>query len=91
MPLTVIIKPGTPEFYGDPEFNAKPSGIIYVDGKEKATTRCCPHCNAHFVSQRGSGATRTFCRECMAVCCGRPQCMTHEQHFMRKIERMAKR
>lgn len=49
-------------------------GNIIIDGNEVATTLRCPHCGGHFVSMRGSGARRTFCRKCMAVTCGRQEC-----------------
>lgn len=59
---------------GDPEFVRKPSGHMLVDGQEVAVTRQCCHCGRHFVSIRGSGHIRGFCRNCMKVTCGLPKC-----------------
>lgn len=60
--------------YKDAQFERKPHGIIFVNGKEVATTLQCPHCGAHFVSRKGSGHRRTFCMKCMAVTCGQSAC-----------------
>lgn len=65
---------GAVENYSDAKHERKPHGIIIVDGKEVATTLQCPHCMAHFISRKGSGARRTFCMKCMSVTCGNPAC-----------------
>lgn len=60
--------------YSDAKHERKPHGIIFVDGKEVATTLMCPHCSMHFVSRKGSGIRRFFCMKCMAVTCGQAKC-----------------
>lgn len=64
-------------------------GNIVIDGNEVATTLRCPHCGGHFVSMRGSGARRTFCRKCMAVTCGKHQCDACSP-FEAQLEQMEK-
>ncbi len=49
-------------------------GNIIVDGNEVGETRQCPHCNAHFLSIRGSGSIRGYCMLCGKVTCGKPKC-----------------
>ncbi len=58
----------------DEKFERQAHGAFIVDGREVAHTLQCPHCGAHFVSRRGSGARRTFCLRCMAVTCGNLAC-----------------
>lgn len=53
---------------------AKVSGLIIVDGIEVAATRQCVHCGGHFVSVKGSGITRGFCRLCKGITCGSHSC-----------------
>lgn len=60
--------------YKDAQFECKPSGHILVDNVEVAVTLQCCHCNAHFVSIKGSGKIRGFCMRCMRVTCGKPAC-----------------
>jgi len=60
--------------YSDVKYERKPHGVIIVDGKEVAHTLQCPHCNAHFISRKGSGHRRTFCMRCRAVTCGKLEC-----------------
>ena len=60
--------------FQDAQFERKPHGIIFVDGKEVASTLQCPHCMSHFISRKGSGHRRTFCMKCMAVTCGKHAC-----------------
>lgn len=60
--------------YADAKHEPHPHGIILVNGKEVASTLQCPHCMAHFVSRKGSGARRTFCMRCHAVTCGQHKC-----------------
>jgi hypothetical protein len=55
----------------------KPSGYIIVDGQEVAHTKQCCHCNAHFVSIKGSGKIRGHCMLCNAITCGAPACDFH--------------
>ncbi len=52
-----------------------PHGAIIVDGVVVADSLSCPHCNAHFLSVKGSGVQRSWCPRCHAVCCGREECM----------------
>jgi hypothetical protein len=72
--------PGQPDYshivddYSDAQFEKKPHGIVFVDGKEVAHTLKCPHCGNQFVSRKGSGVHRTFCFRHNAVTCGSPQC-----------------
>lgn len=61
--------------YRDAQHERKPHGIIFVNGKEVATTLQCPHCGGHFVSRKGSGHRRSFCFRCMAVTCGKDACV----------------
>jgi hypothetical protein len=49
-------------------------GGFIEDGRQVASTLCCPHCGAHFVSIRGSGKRRAWCTRCMAVTCGLHAC-----------------
>lgn len=60
--------------YKNAKFERKASGVILVDSKEVATTKQCCHCQKHFVSVKGSGMIRGFCRRCMAITCGAPIC-----------------
>lgn len=60
--------------YDDAQHERHPHGVIFVNGKEVASTLQCPHCGAHFVSRKGSGHRRTFCLPCKAVTCGSPAC-----------------
>ena len=59
---------------GQAEYVRKPSGVIFIDGIEVASTRQCAHCGSHFISVRGSGITRGFCTNCMGDTCGKPEC-----------------
>lgn len=70
---------------GDPQFERKPSGFILMDDKEVACTLQCPHCQAHFVSIKGSGKRRAYCMKCSGVTCGKPECDTCYP-FEKKIE-----
>jgi hypothetical protein len=60
--------------YSNAQHERKPHGLIFIDGKEVASTLMCPHCGAHFVSRKGSGIRRTLCIKHMAVTCGHPKC-----------------
>ena len=62
------------EDYADAKHEPHPHGIVFVNGKEVATTLQCPHCAGHFVSRKGSGHRRTFCLKCKAVTCGQAAC-----------------
>ena len=64
------------EDYSDAKHERKPHGIVFVNGKEVATTLQCPHCGCHFVSRKGSGHRRSFCLRCMAVTCGKDACVS---------------
>ena len=52
----------------------KPSGYVIIDGIEVARTLECVHGGETFISIRGSGITRGFCRNCMGETCGKPKC-----------------
>lgn len=52
----------------------KPNGTIFIDGEQVGDTMMCCHCNKHFVSVHGSGKIRGFCRNCMQITCGAPEC-----------------
>lgn len=56
------------------DYVRKPAGTVVIDGVEVASTRQCVHCQQHFISVRGSGALRGFCRNCMGDTCGAPKC-----------------
>jgi hypothetical protein len=86
----VILVPGQPDFYADTKWERKPSGVILIDNEEVASTICCPHCNSHFISRKGSGERRAFCINCKAVTCGRPACDACVP-FEKKMERLEKR
>ena len=59
---------------GDVQFEKKPSGVFIVDGNEAGHTLQCCHCGAHYVSIRGSGIRRGFCKLCNQVTCGKEVC-----------------
>ena len=75
--------------FKDAVFENKPSGIILLDGREVAQTKQCPHCQEHFISQKGSGKLRGFCMRCMAVTCGKQACHVCIP-FEKKIEALEK-
>lgn len=60
--------------FGNTKFEKKPGGAIILDGIEVAHTLQCCHCNAHYVSVKGSGKRRGFCMRCMKSTCGRVEC-----------------
>ena len=62
--------------YRDARHERRPHGLIFVNGREVATTLQCPHCGGHFMSRRGSGHRRSFCLRCMAVTCGSTPCVS---------------
>ena len=66
----------------------KPNGHFIVDGQVVADTLQCPHCNAHFVYQKGSGTERSFCMLCSRVTCGKEMCMRDCVPFAKKLERI---
>lgn len=66
-------------------YSIKNSGSVLLDGEEVAKTHQCVHCGMHFVSVRGSGKTRGFCRNCMGILCGKKECFTC-MPFRKKIE-----
>lgn len=54
------------------QFEARPSGHVLLDGVVVGdTVRCC-HGGEHFLSVKGSGATRGFCVRCGGRTCGAP-------------------
>lgn len=66
----------------------KPNGHFIVDGQVAADTLQCPHCNAHFVFQTGSGKERSFCSRCARVTCGKESCVKRCLPFEKKLERL---
>jgi len=60
--------------YSDAQHERKPHGLIFLNGKEVATTLMCPHCGMHFVSRKGSGIRRCYCMRCGEVTCGQRKC-----------------
>jgi hypothetical protein len=57
---------------------------------EGDTLQCC-HCGMHWIPIKGSGIQRGFCRQCMQVTCGSPQChvCVPQEKQLRIIERKA--
>lgn len=60
--------------YKNAQHERKPNGTILMDGQEVANTMQCCHCGKHFVSVKGSGTLRGFCRCCMQITCGDSKC-----------------
>lgn len=60
--------------YKDAKHERHPHGLIFINGREVATTLQCPHCGGHFISRKGSGHRRTFCLKCNGVTCGARTC-----------------
>lgn len=71
--------------FSDAQFEHKPSGYILIGDKEVAHTKQCCHCNAHFVSIKGSGKVRGYCVLCNQITCGSPACDLHVP-FEAKLE-----
>lgn len=67
--------PGEKKF--NPQYENKPAGGIIINGQEIAHTLQCVHCGIHFVSIRGSGKKRGYCRACNGVLCGSKKCFEH--------------
>ena len=61
--------------YGEAEHVRKPSGIVFVNGQEVASTVMCCHCGTHWIPKRGSGTRRGYCLKCMDLTCGNPACI----------------
>jgi len=61
---------------GEPQFERHAHGAMISNGVEIGHTLQCPHCGAHFLSIKGSGARRGYCYHCNAVLCGKLVCMT---------------
>ena len=53
--------------------------------REVGMTLQCPHCGGHFISVRGSGNLRAFCRRCMAPLCDKRECIEHCIPFEKKL------
>jgi len=69
-----------------------PKGVILQDGKEIADTLQCVHCGGHFVSVKGSGMRRGWCRHCNGITCGSQACdvcvpLEKQLEQIEKIER----
>lgn len=73
--MDLFIPKGIVDDYADAQFESRPHGIVFVDGKEVAHTLKCPHCGGQFVSRRGSGHRRTYCMIHRAVTCGSAACV----------------
>lgn len=73
--MDLIIPAGIVDEYADAQFERKPHGIIFSDGKEVAHTLKCPHCGGQFVSRKGSGHRRSFCFIHHEVTCGSDACL----------------
>ena len=58
----------------EPQFEAKTSGAIILDGQEVAHTKMCVHGGEQFISIRGSGIRRGWCLRCRGVTCGKAAC-----------------
>lgn len=72
--MDLWIPAGIVDDYADAQWERKPHGLVFVNGKEVAHTLKCPHCGAQFVSRKGSGHHRTFCLRHQAVTCGSAAC-----------------
>jgi hypothetical protein len=77
--------------YDDAKLELRPAGVILRDGVEIASTLQCCHCNAHFISRRGSGQQRGFCMRCGRVTCGRRKCDSCKpfERWLEEVERKA--
>lgn len=60
--------------YGDAEYIRKPHGMVFVNGKEVASTLQCCHCGKHWIPKRGSGIRRGLCGFSMQPLCGAQAC-----------------
>lgn len=60
--------------FKDACYERKAKGYFIVDGREVAATLQCCHCNAHFLSVRGSRIIRGFCMRCYSITCGKKEC-----------------
>ena len=85
--MEILVKTKGFNPYADAQHERSPHGVIVIDGQEVASTLQCPHCGQHFVSSKGSGATRSFCMVCKGVTCGGQDCLNHET-WQAKLERM---
>jgi hypothetical protein len=63
----------TPINFENAQFERRPHGAILMDGQEVAHTLQCVHCGNHFISMKGSGKIRGWCRRCNGPICG-PKC-----------------
>ena len=64
----------------------KEHGAVVIGGKQIGSTLQCPHCGGHFISTPGSGAKRGWCHKCMAVVCGKTECLRVCIPFEKKLE-----
>lgn len=72
--------------YKKSQFEHKPKGHIFIDGKEVGHTLQCVHCGAHFLSIRGSGKKRGWCMLCNGVTCSRKKCLLDCVPFEKQLE-----
>lgn len=75
MAVEIIIKAPEDNQYADAQFERRPHGTIFIGDKQVGHSMQCPHCNAHFLSRKGSGAHRSWCNNCAAVTCGKKECV----------------
>lgn len=57
--------------------NKKVSGYLTIMSEGplvEADTLQCVHCGKHWIVRPGSGIERSFCKRCMGVLCGSPEC-----------------
>jgi hypothetical protein len=53
----------------------RPAGALVEESREVADLLQCCHCQYTWRLQPGSGRRRGFCHRCMAVTCGKAECM----------------
>lgn len=76
--------------FGNVKYERKGHGVWLVDGIEVAETLQCPHCPMHFPSLRDPLPTQMLCFKCMALTCGKPECVTCSP-YVRQLEEAAKK
>lgn len=91
--MEILIRTPEKDDYADARHERKPHGHFFIDGVERGVSLQCPHCGGHFLSVKGSGATRGFCTRCAAVTCGNPGCnaCVPFEKWLEAVERAATR
>ena len=59
-------------------------GVIVIDGKERAATLQCVHCNCHFTYRKNRGDW--VCLRCNGAVCGRQACVVECTPFEKKLD-----